>query len=255
MKFGVCLKAGSVAKAGAVGFEFAELRACEVASLSDADFTALASKMASSPIKPECYNVIFTGASYRLVSPGIDKDKLSEYLHKTFARLQTLGGKIVVLGSGGARKVPEGGDKASAFAELVESVKFMGDIASKFGLTIAIEPLRRGDTNLINTVSEGAELVTTVGHPSVGLLADIFHMTANGEQAEDIVKAGKLVHVHVCGEGRKFPKLKDLAYLAPFVKALMDIGYDGRISVEAQAPLFLGSTLKGALATLKEAFR
>ena len=52
-----------------------------------------------------------------------------------------------MFGSGGARRVPEGFPKEDAFEQFVEFGKRIAPEARAHGLTIAIEPLCRDETN------------------------------------------------------------------------------------------------------------
>ena len=53
-----------------------------------------------------------------------------------------LGLKIIVFGSGGARKVPEGFSQDEAYKQLVEFAKRIAPEAKKRGIVVAVEPLR-----------------------------------------------------------------------------------------------------------------
>lgn len=48
----------------------------------------------------------------------------------------------------------------------------LGDVAAKYGITVVVEPLQTKETNLINTVAEGIEIVKKVDRPNVKCLAD-----------------------------------------------------------------------------------
>ena len=83
--------------------------------------------------------------------------------------------------------VPEGFSPTRAFAQYVEALRRMAPVAQRHGVTIVVEPLNRGECNLINTIVEGAEAAAQADHPAVKLLVDIFHMLRNGESPDDIV--------------------------------------------------------------------
>ena len=52
----------------------------------------------------------------------------------------------------------------------------MGVIAQSYGIVVCVEPLNRAESNFINTLQEGAEIVRRVNHPHIRLLADLYHM-------------------------------------------------------------------------------
>ena len=66
----------------------------------------------------------FTGVTgrfkLRVTGPDIDRDQQTVYVRKAFDRLARLGTQIVVFGSGGARRVPDGFSKDDALKQLVD---------------------------------------------------------------------------------------------------------------------------------------
>ena len=122
-----------------------------------------------------------------------------------------------------------------------------GEMAGPHGISIAIEPLNQGETNLINSGAEGYALARLVDHANVGLLLDIYHMVKEGEDYGIAVTAKELLrHAHLAEpEGGIIPVKADDAILG-FFGALRRAGYDGRVSLEAsynqfqvEAPLAL----------------
>lgn len=115
------------------------------------------------------------------------------------------------------------------------SLAVMGGELGKRGITLVIEPVRFEETNNINRVDEGAELVRRLNHPSVKLLADFWHMRMVGEDISDIEQIGDvLMHTHIARkDGRVFPTVRDEDIYDEFFAALKTIGYKGRLSLEA----------------------
>src|ERR1700722_800828 len=58
----------------------------------------------------------------------------------------------------------------------VDSVSQVADHAAERGIKLAVEPLNRFETDLINTVDQGLELLSDIGRENVGFLLDTFHM-------------------------------------------------------------------------------
>jgi sugar phosphate isomerase/epimerase len=117
----------------------------------------------------------------------------------------------------------------------VKVVRIMGEIAEKHGVTVAIEPLNRSETNCVNSVIEGAMLEAAVNLPSVGLLADLYHILREREPVENVAIAKDLKHTHIARlEGRAFPTAADEDIRA-FFAALKKAGYTGTMSVEGNA--------------------
>jgi len=103
---------------------------------------------------------------------------------------------------------------------------------------LALEPLNRYETSLINRVGEALALLQELDRENLGLLFDTFH--ANIEERslhESIVKAGgKIFHVHFADSNRRPPGWGHLDF-AEVARALCMIGYGygdrGYISLEA----------------------
>src|SRR5205085_1208498 len=94
-------------------------------------------------------------------------------------------------------------------------------IAAKSGVTIVVEPLNRGECNLVNTIDEGADAVKRCNHPNVRLLVDIFHMLRNGESPDPIVRhADLIVHSHVAENEKRAAPGTAREDFRPFLRAL-----------------------------------
>ncbi|MDI7276043.1 MAG: TIM barrel protein, partial [Anaerolineae bacterium] len=102
-----------------------------------------------------------------------------------------------------------------------------------YGVAIALEPLRRAETNLVHTVAEAVEIVRPLGHPQVGVLADYYHMQQEQEPLANLLSAGDLLrHVHVSDPDRLAPTGGH--DLTDFFSHLRRAGYRARVSVECR---------------------
>jgi sugar phosphate isomerase/epimerase len=163
---------------------------------------------------------------------------------------------MVVFGSGGARRVPDGFPTDQAFQQLVEFGRRIAPEARARGITITVEPQRREETNIINSAAEGLDLVNAIGDPNFQLMIDFYHLASEKEDAAIIVRAGAHIrHLHTANpEGRVFPRTWGEYDYAPFFAALRTIGYDKRISVEASTK-DLPADAPLAIALLRRAFQ
>jgi sugar phosphate isomerase/epimerase len=235
---GYCVGLKGLETAKAAGFDYVELGVSEIAALSDADFDAALERVKQVGIPTPNANLFLPG-SIRLTGPqATDPEQQMAYVRKAFARLNRLGVKIVCFGSGGARRVPEGFPKEEAFQQLVAFGKRIAPEARANGITVVIEPLRRQETNIINTTAEGFELVKAVGDPNFELLIDFYHLASEKEDPAIILQVREHIrHLHMANpQGRVFPLKWDEFDYAPFFANLRRIGYAGRISVEASSP-------------------
>jgi sugar phosphate isomerase/epimerase len=170
----------------------------------------------------------------RLTGPDARQTAAFDYAQRAMDRAANLGAKIIVFGSSAAKNVPAGFDRGDAWKQIVDLLANLGPMAQVRGITIAIEPLNRLESNIINLAAEGLELVRQVAHPNVQLLIDYYHMTMEKESLEIIASAGAAIrHVHLANvEGRTFPTIMQGDF-RNFFDTLRLAGYAGRCSVEA----------------------
>lgn len=116
----------------------------------------------------------------------------------------------------------------------VLGLRAVGKIAVDQGVTVALEPLNRFETFIVNTVADGVRLVEQVDNPAVGLLLDTFHMHIEEKSsAAAIRQAGRhLKHFHASENDRGTVGTGQVAWPAIF-GALRDIDYSGQLVVES----------------------
>ena len=127
--------------------------------------------------------------------------------------------------------------------------------ARSHGITVAIEPLRHEETNIINSAGEGLALVQAIDDPNFQLMIDFYHLASEKESPAIVSRAkDHLRHLHVANPtGRVFPLAWDEYDYAPFFAALRQAGYNQRISVEASTK-DLAADAPRAIALLRRAF-
>jgi D-psicose/D-tagatose/L-ribulose 3-epimerase len=233
VRVGYCTGLKNLEAAKAAGFEYVELSATEIASLSDADFDAAAARIKQVGIATPAAN-LFLPSTLKVTGPQTDPEQQMAHVRKALTRLSKLGTEVVVFGSGGARRVPDGFSKEEAFRQLVDFGRRVAREARANGITIAVEPLRRQETNIINTAAEGLELVNAIGDPSFQLMIDFYHLASEHEDPAIVLRAKDHIrHLHTANpQGRVFPLTWEEFDYAPFFANLREIGYDKRISVE-----------------------
>ena len=252
IRYGVCAGEDALRDVTDAGFDYIEMNLARLAAMSDDEFDAVAAAIDASDVKAESFNCFFPGG-FALVGDALDIDAVNAYVENALSRAARLGGKVAVLGSGGARNIPEGFDRKIAKEQFVSVLRLCGDIASSHGMIIVVEPLHSGETNLINTVDEGLEMQKAAGHDSVFSLADFYHVLMSGEGLDAIKGSGGVLrHVHIAGPNRKYDELKDnRALVSEWMSSLKACNYDGRISLEGHFDDF-SHDVRVALGVLKE---
>lgn len=254
VEVGYCSPLKDLEAVKAAGFDYAELRTSEVAALSDAEFEAVAPRLEQLQLATPVSN-LFVPKEVRLTGPTIDPEQQLAYVRKAFERMSRLGVRIIVFGSSAARNFPEGFPKDEAFRQLVDFCKRIGPEARARGITVAIEPLRRQESNIINSAAEGLELVLAVADPNIDLMIDYYHLAQEREDPAIVLRAKDHIrHLHIANPaGRVFPLRAEESDYAPFFENLKKIGYKARISVEASTKDFAAEAPR-AIALLRRFF-
>ena len=220
------------------GFDYLEggVGAILVPDKNDAEFEPLLAQIRALPLPVPVCNV-FLPAALKIVGPDADHAAAAVYAQTALRRAGIAGIETIVFGSGGARRIPEGYDPARAREEFIAFAKRIAPGARKAGVRLALEPLNRKETNLINSVGEGAAVVDAVAHPAFCLHADIYHMLQEDEAPDAIDAAGdRIIHVHVAQRGTRLAPLPGGTDFRPYFAALKRIGYRGRVSIESNWP-------------------
>jgi sugar phosphate isomerase/epimerase len=177
----------------------------------------------------------FLPGDLKLVGPEARHDAVVEYATKAFQRAKQIGVEIIVLGSGGARKIPDGFDRAKAEEQFIAILKRLGAAADPFGVTVAMESLNRSETNFGNSLRDCLRYIDAAGHPRVKLVADLYHMMRENDGPEVIVDAGsRIVHVHVAEKAERTPPGTAGDDFKPYLAALKKVGFSGRMSLECR---------------------
>ena len=217
------------------GYEYLETTVGEFLIPAESDSAFLVNLELLKQLNAEMIAVnVFLPARLKVTGPEALHDDIMEWAETTFRRAQMAGITYVVFGSAGARNYPEGFDKQTAIAQFTDLCKRLAPLAQRYQVVIVIEPLNSVESNIINSLAEGAAVVYAVNHPNVQLLADIFHMLRDNESADEIVKYGDIIrHCHIAEkETRSVPGLKGDDF-RPYLNALKKINYQGCIAVEA----------------------
>jgi 5-keto-L-gluconate epimerase len=128
---------------------------------------------------------------------------------------------------------PEPELKETSWGWLIDALRELGAAADTAGVGIAIEGINRYETAYVNTATDGLHLIERVGHDSIGLLLDTFHMNIEEpDMVESIRTCGdRLFHFHVADSNRWYPGAGHIDF-PELLNTLADIGYDRWISGE-----------------------
>lgn len=198
---------------------------------SAADFEAHLAKLRALPVTCRMMNGFYSGER-KMVGPDADPDFFVGWSRTAFPRAAKAGVRIVTVGAGRARKVPAGFDPARAREQFSACLARILPVATDHGVTLAIENLNSGETNLGNSIAECLGIIEATG-PAMRLTADLYHMLRDGDRPEALrVAMPRLVHCHVAERERRTPPGTAGDDFRPFLKVLREGGYAGAYSFE-----------------------
>ena len=234
MLFGICTGAANAPAVKAAGWDYVEDNVQNLLQGLLPDDQWKAPQPGVLPILAA--NVLLPG-TLKVVGPTVDAAQLQKYMTTVLTRAKICGIGKLVFGSGVARNIPDGFDHETASKQIVEFSKMIADLAADRGITIVLEPLNKGECNVVNSVAEGMRYVKAVDKPAFQCLVDSYHFWLEDEPLENLRRAMPWIkHVHLADkEGRVAPGLSGKADYRPFFRVLKNGGYDGNMSFEGTA--------------------
>lgn len=116
----------------------------------------------------------------------------------------------------------------------VKNLRKVCDMAGARGLKIALEPLNRFESDLINTADDAVRLIDDIDHPAAQIMLDGFHMNIEERDIENaIITCGdKLTHIQVSENYRGTPGTGQTNWGA-YKRGLEAINYKGTVTIES----------------------
>lgn len=238
MKLGVCAGASHARLLADSGADYIELGVTGALSPlgDDSEWEKKRAELLAMPLRSETFNVFLPG-TLRITGEAdqlADAESVRRYVFTALRRAREIGGKVIVFGSGGARNVPDGFPKERARDQIRDFLRICTEATEETGVVIAIEPLNKGECNIINTVGEAVtEYAAVINHPGIRVLADTYHMERENEPISVIPEhAAYIVHAHTADTKRVGPGQGQYDHVALY-RTLHEAGYTGRLSIEA----------------------
>ena len=118
-------------------------------------------------------------------------------------------------------------------ARCVDGLTQVAKTAQENGITLAVEPLNRFESDILCTTQQGMELLDAVDHNCVKLMLDTFHMAMEESSIADAIRlAGPhIAHFQANENHRGFPGTGSVDWVA-VCRALHEVDYTGPISLE-----------------------
>lgn len=216
-----------------IGFDTVETSVGFVLDLTDEERAKLRADRDAGRFELKVCNCLLP-SQHSIITDEAGWIALFDYLEDAFAKLSSIGVTMVVFGSGRARSTPADREVTECNAIRTDYLIRCNDLCEKYGITMVLEPLNKGETNWVRTITEGAEVVRSLNLPHIRLLADGFHMAKESEDPSVLRDVGDiLAHTHFAEvTHRHAPYTYDEDYENRFFGTLKEIGYDGIVTCE-----------------------
>ncbi|MDR2998022.1 MAG: sugar phosphate isomerase/epimerase [Microbacterium sp.] len=177
------------------------------------------------------------GPGRSLIERAGDVAATGDYLLACIRAAQTLGAEVVA----GPFYAPTGvawrldaDERAAVVAELRTRLAPLGEAAADAGVALAVEPLNRYETSVLNTVEQAMDALGPLFDAGVGLALDTYHLNIEEKRPADAVRAAgrEIAHVQVCGSDRGAVG-DDHTDWPAMLQALDDAGYAGILGLES----------------------
>jgi D-psicose/D-tagatose/L-ribulose 3-epimerase len=125
-------------------------------------------------------------------------------------------------------------ERRACYEQLRDSIAPVVEHARHAGVVVAVEPLNRYETSVINTVDQALEALTGLPADGCGVGLDVYHMNIEEKDIPAAIRraAGRIAHVQVCASDRGTPGEDHLDWPG-IVTALDEAGYRGPLVIES----------------------
>ena len=225
-----------IAKAKAMGFDAFTIPVEEPAEI---DAFAVASALRDSGLRVHVTGAFGPTRDLTHDEPRFREESLA-YLTATLALCEAWGARLLVgpcYSAVGKRRHVHPEQRKIEWERAVTGLRRAGALAADHGVVLAVEPLNRFETDLVNTSEQLVRLLRDVAHPAVKGHLDTFHMNIEETDVYDAVKrvGHELVYVDASESDRGAPGSGQVDWRG-LARGLSEIGYAGDCVIESFTP-------------------
>ncbi len=198
----------------------------------DVEYNKIRQILEEYALEPVALSTGLTYVNYGISLSDRDESRRKKAIERFMGYIdvaEAIGSDIVVLGL-------IRGKNRNNFELFKKSLKECLKYAEKKKVTIALEPINRYETEMINKVEEAASLMEEMESEHLKIMADTFHMNIEERSIEETIRIfGKnFVHFHIADSNRYAPGYGHIDFRV-VIGALRETGYDRALSAEILA--------------------
>jgi len=170
------------------------------------------------------------------LNPKIRKNAKT-YIRRLIKIAQRIGSNIVcgpMYSSVGKDHLEDIESRMKEWDLAVLGIREMADYADTKDVRLALEPIHRYKSDMINVASQGIRFITDVDRENVGLHLDTYHMHLEEKSSAKAIQltGDKLFHFHACENDRGIPGTGQVRW-QQLAQALKEVGYSGSVVIES----------------------
>ncbi|WP_447007709.1 sugar phosphate isomerase/epimerase family protein [Saccharothrix isguenensis] len=125
-------------------------------------------------------------------------------------------------------------ERSDACAELRDNLAPVVEHARASGVRVAVEPLNRYETSLLNTIGQTLAALEGLPADGCGVAVDVYHQNIEEKHVGDAIRSakGRIAHVQVCANDRGTPGDDNLDW-SDIVAAIAEADYTGPLCIES----------------------
>lgn len=227
---------GLPTKAAEMGFTAVELPMTQTQLSPD-----LRDELKSLDVEVSLCAAMSNGRDFSSFDPVVRASTM-EYLTQCLETGASVGASILVgplYAGGGKRHVLPPEETAREWDLAVRGLQELSHRAEEYGIRLALEPLNRYRTSVINTVEQVLRLIAEIDRDNVGIHYDTYHACLEEadllSSLETALQSGKVTHFHACSNNRGAPGDGIVPWNA-IMTLLKEYAYSGHITMETFAP-------------------
>jgi D-psicose/D-tagatose/L-ribulose 3-epimerase len=159
------------------------------------------------------------------------------YLEETIELIADLGGQVLCCVPSTIGKTQPLAPASIEWQWCVDGLRAAGQYAGERDVKIALEPISRFETYLLNRADQALAMVADVDLPNVGVCLDAFHMNMEEQAPLEAIRSvgSKMFDFHVADSNRRPPGQGTIRW-REILDALDEIGYVGHLTAEVDPP-------------------